>query len=71
MPASLAEAVAVLEEERQSRAAAADTLSADLERRLPRVPILRLPFIEATAPEAVVIALSRELATHLAALLPE
>jgi anion-transporting ArsA/GET3 family ATPase len=70
LPASLAEAVAMLDDERAGRARAADALSADLAARLPRVPIVRLPFIEATAPEAVVAALSRELEPHLATLLP-
>lgn len=71
LPASLAEALSVLEEERAGRASAANALSADLARRLPGVPLVRLPYIEATAPDAVVAALSRELEPHLAALLPE
>ena len=67
---ALGEAVLLLEEERASRAAAADSLSTDLGRRLPAVPIVRLPYIEAAAPEAIVAALSRELLAHVDALLP-
>lgn len=70
VPASVAEAVSMLEEERAGRAAAADALSRDLEGRLPRVPVVRLPYIEATAPEAVVAALSQELDGHVETLLP-
>jgi len=70
LPASLVDAVATLEAERAGRASAADALSADLGRRLPGVPIVRLPYVEAIAPEAVVAALSRELEPHLATLLP-
>lgn len=70
LPASLTEALSLLEEERAGRESAADALSADLAERLPTAPIVRLPYVEATAPEAVVAALSRELEPHLAALLP-
>jgi anion-transporting ArsA/GET3 family ATPase len=70
VPASMVEAMAMLEEERASRKVAADTMVADLKKQLPKVPVVRLPFIEAPAPEAVVAALSRELEGHLKVLLP-
>ena len=70
LPASLVEAVAMLDEERAGRAAAADALSADLASRVPSAPIIRLPHVEAAAPEAVVARLSEELDAHLDALLP-
>ncbi len=70
VPASIREAVDVLEEERTSRGSAADALSVDLGKRLPRVPIVRLPQVDAIAPEAIVAALSALLDAHLATLLP-
>jgi anion-transporting ArsA/GET3 family ATPase len=70
LPRSVLDAVAMLEDERSSRAAAAAALSADLSRRMPRAPIVRLPFIEATAPEAIVAALSEAIDEHLGVLLP-
>jgi len=71
VPESMLEAVTMLEEERASRKAAADSLSLDLKKALRKVPVVRLPFIEATAPEAVVAALSNELDGYLDVLLPE
>jgi anion-transporting ArsA/GET3 family ATPase len=70
VPPAIAEAVALLDEERQGRAAAADAMAADLGQRLPRVPLVRLPHVEAAAPEAIVAALSRALEPHLRAILP-
>lgn len=67
--ASIGEALSLLEDERASRAAAADMLSADLGKRLPKVPIVRLPNVERAAPEAVVAALSKELEAHIDTLL--
>ncbi len=67
---ALAAAMAVLDDERAVRAAAADGLSAELRARLPGVPLVRLPFIESTAPERVVASLSVELEPHLHTLLP-
>jgi anion-transporting ArsA/GET3 family ATPase len=71
VPQSVLDAVSALEDERTSRAAAAATLSADLSKRMPKVPIVRLPFIEATAPEAIVSALSNAIDEHLETLLPD
>lgn len=70
LPASILEAVEVLDEERANRAAAASALSADFAKRVPAIPIIRLSHIEATAPEAIVEALSHELEEHIQALLP-
>lgn len=49
---------------------AASALSADFAKRSPAIPIIRLSHIEATAPEAIVEALSHELEEHIQALLP-
>ena len=68
---ALREAVALLEAEHTGRAAAADALSGELCTRLPRLPIVRLPFVESTASEVVVAALSRELEPAIDVLLPE
>jgi anion-transporting ArsA/GET3 family ATPase len=70
IPASLLDAVTILEEERAARGRAAATFSADLTRALPELPIVRLPFIEAVAPEEVMTALAAELAAHVTTLLP-
>ena len=70
VPRSVLDAVSALEDERASRAAAAATLSGDLSKRMPKVPIVRLPFIEATAPEAIVSALSEAIDEYLETLLP-
>ncbi len=69
LPASIVDALAVLETERESRAAAATTLEREL-RPLAPVPVLRLPFIEQSAPEAIVKELRLSLAPHLDVLLP-
>jgi anion-transporting ArsA/GET3 family ATPase len=68
--ASVLDAVAILEEERATRARAAATFSAELARALPKMPIVRLPFIEAVAPDEVMLALAEELAAHVETLLP-
>jgi anion-transporting ArsA/GET3 family ATPase len=70
VPASLLESVAILEEERATRGRAAATFSAELEKALPKLPIVRLPFIEAVAPEEVMMALAAELSAHVGTLLP-
>ena len=69
LPGSIVEALAVLEDERESRTAAAATLTLEL-RPLGAVPIVRLPHIEQSAPEAIVMALRESLAPHLHVLLP-
>ena len=56
--------------ERASRSEAADRLAADFARRLKGVAQVRLSQVEATAPEAIVMALAEELAPHLDTLLP-
>lgn len=68
---AITEVLDALEQERVARATAADGLSGELGRRLPWAPIVRLPYVEASAPEAIVAALSGELAPHLDALLPD
>jgi anion-transporting ArsA/GET3 family ATPase len=71
VPPALAEAVALLDEERHRRAAAADTLASEMSERLPGVPVVRLSHVEAAAPEAIVAALAEELGAHVATLLPD
>jgi len=71
IPASVAEAVSMLEEERRGRVLAADSMCTDLARQLSNVPIVRLPFVEAIAPEAVVARLSTEMDALIARLLPD
>jgi anion-transporting ArsA/GET3 family ATPase len=71
VPEAVMEAVALLDEERASRTAAADGFAAEMTGRLGGMPVVRLPYIEAAAPEAIVAALSEELEGHLATLLPE
>ena len=68
---ALADALEMLDEERRSRSAAADAMTADLARELPGTPIVRLPFIEAHAAGEGVTALSAELDAHHATLLPD
>lgn len=70
VPESVSDAVAMLEGESASRTAAADAFCADLRARLPGPPQVRLPYLDATSPAAVVAALSAELDAHLDALLP-
>jgi anion-transporting ArsA/GET3 family ATPase len=67
---SLLEAATLLDEERAARAAAADAFAAEVAADLRGLPLVRLPHVEAAAPEAVVAALSRAVEPHLAALLP-
>jgi anion-transporting ArsA/GET3 family ATPase len=67
---SLVEAVALLDEERASRAAAAESFAHEVGAELRGLPIVRLPHVEAAAPEAIVAALSGALDAHLADLLP-
>ena len=69
LPESIVDALAVLEYERESRATAAATLQREL-RPLGAVPLLRLPHIEQSAPEAIVMALRESLTAHLSLLLP-
>ncbi len=67
---SMLEAIDALEQEAQTRTTVADALSRELGKALPWASVVRLPYVEAPAPEAIVAALSRELDAHLAALLP-
>lgn len=70
VPEALGEAVAMLQGESESRAAAADRFSAELRKRMPAMSLVRLPTIEATTPAAIVSALSDELDAYLEVLLP-
>jgi anion-transporting ArsA/GET3 family ATPase len=56
VPEAVMEAVALLDEERASRTAAADGFAAEMTGRLGGMPVVRLPYIEAAAPEAIVAA---------------
>ncbi len=67
---SILEVLDVLDLERRTRADAADGLAVELGATLPWASVVRLPYVEASAPEAIVAALSTELDAHLAALLP-
>lgn len=71
VPASMVDAIAMLEAERTSRGKAGDSVAEHLARRLRTAPIVRLSQVEATAPEIIVAALSRELDAHLDVLLPQ
>ncbi len=68
IPASIREAIQMLDDERSSRATAADAFAGELQRALPKVPIARLPFIEARSPDRIVMELSRAIEPHLGAL---
>jgi anion-transporting ArsA/GET3 family ATPase len=71
VPASILSALDALRGERLTRAEAAGRLALDFAKKLKGVPQVRLSFIEATAPEAIVMALSEELDAHLATVLPK
>ena len=68
---SIIEVLDALEAERATRTAAADALAVELRRELPWASVVRLPYIESSAPEAIVATLAAELDAQLAALLPE
>lgn len=68
---ALADAIEMLDDERASRSAAADEMTRDLARELPKIPLIRLPYVEAHAAGEVVNALSTELDPHHRALLPD
>lgn len=67
-PPSLREVVLQLDQERVVRTRAADGVAAHLASVLPGLPIVRLPFLEAIAPEEVVSLLAACIVPHLAAL---
>ncbi len=69
VPAAVLEAVATLEDERTSRNAAATALARELGAALPSATIIRLPHVEAHAPDAIVRALSASITPHLHVLL--
>ncbi|MFO0760453.1 MAG: ArsA-related P-loop ATPase [Byssovorax sp.] len=71
LPPALAQALALLDEERRSRAEAADRFAAELKKSLGRIPILRLPQIDAASPDRIVAALADEIAPAIPSLLPE
>ena len=68
LPASIREVLALLDEERRGRTTAADTAAGHLAGKLPGIPSVRLPHVEAAAPEAVVAQLSIALAGRLGVL---
>jgi anion-transporting ArsA/GET3 family ATPase len=70
MPASMLEAMTILEHEQETRADAARRFVAELEKALPKMPIVELPFIEAIAPDEVMMALADALAAHVDTLMP-
>jgi len=70
VPASIRDVVAQLTEESTSRTAAADGFCAELARKLPKTPQVRLPYLEAPSPDAIVHALSEALDPHLDTLIP-
>ncbi len=70
VPGSVVDALTVLEDESTSRSAAATALARDLSAALPSVPIVRLPHVEASAPDAIVRALCESVTPHLRLLLP-
>jgi anion-transporting ArsA/GET3 family ATPase len=67
---AMLDALDALEQERVTRATAADAMARDLAKALPWASVVRLPYVESPAPEAIVAALSAELDAQLAALLP-
>lgn len=69
LPTSIADALDILEGERENRSNAAASLLRQL-RPLGAVPVLRLPHVENSAPDAIVLALSASLAPHLPVLVP-
>lgn len=70
LPESLTAALVTLEEERASRTAAADRLATDFGKHVKGVAQVRLSYVEATAPEDIVLALAAELDAHLVTLVP-
>jgi len=68
-PALLA-ALETLALERTARTVAADRQAAELAKRLRGVPLVRLPFLEAATPDAIVVGLAAELEPQLAVLVP-
>lgn len=68
---SVRDAVSMLEGESAGRITAADAFCADLRKRLPKPSMVRLPFVDAVSPAAIVATLSASLDAHLDALLPK
>ncbi|MBN1773641.1 MAG: AAA family ATPase [Deltaproteobacteria bacterium] len=69
-PPALLAALDTLDRERTTRTAAADAQARELATRLRGVPLVRLPFLEATTPDAVVVGLAAELEPKLGTLVP-
>jgi anion-transporting ArsA/GET3 family ATPase len=69
-PPALRAALETLEQERLIRTAAADLQAREFAKRLRHVPLVRLPFLEAATPDAVVLGLAAELELQLATLVP-
>lgn len=71
LPEALRDVVALLDAEATARGEAAERRSRELGEALPTLSIVRLPHVEASHPDQVVLSLATSLDAHLAALLPE
>jgi len=70
LPTSLLEAITILDAERSDRLEAAGAFAADLAIALPKLAIVKLPLVDAVAPDDVMAALAIAIAPHVATLLP-
>jgi len=68
VPRELREAIAQLETEREARTLAADQMAREIARTYHRLPLVRLPRLDAPKPSDVVRSLATHLAPHLAEL---
>lgn len=71
LPQAVTDVLELLHQEHQARAQAAEEHCADFTRQLPKAPVIRLPHIEATAPDVVVAHLAVAVAVYLPLLLPK
>lgn len=71
LPPAVLEALKVLDDERASRAAAADAVFGELRKKRSGTAIVRLPHVEASQPVAIVTALADALDPHLPAIVRE
>ncbi len=70
LPPALLDAMVILEQEREARAAAANKLVRELGKVLPQLPIVRLPHVEASTPEQIVASLAPALVAAMDTLAP-
>lgn len=70
VPESVRDAASALEQESASRKAAADSLCAELAKRVKKVPQIRLPYVESATPDGTMLALSEAIEGHVEELLP-